>query len=414
MSTTRTRLICTTIAVAGALTVTGCTTSGTPTADYVAAANTTSDPEVTVADLDTGGYALVPSAPLPDETDNSKKQYLENRRLGDYVIFPTEADPRFADYSSGSGNVNDLSDFVTDGSPAIDGFVGGFAAHGGEHSSKNTFEISVLRFSSSEAVSTAARQLSDDQIKHPRTASFSGKPNKVTAYPMPTIPNTTGVRSSLDPAPASGETTLTGYTTHDEYVFITSVYGNEKASLPAIANAVTKQTALIDGYQPRDLKAPVPVDEHDIAVYALAPDAEDAEYTPSASRGLGVRAAAHYASDAMSQQTAYDIPNRHGVTDVGVWLTTVYRAPDATKAGGVVTDFVQALTYDNGTKADSPKGLPKAPCVSGVTAGGSATYTCWVQVGRYVGQAQGLELEKVQQQISAQYVILTQADQDAK
>lgn len=73
MSTTRTRLICTTIAVAGALTVTGCTTSGTPTADYVAAANTTSDPEVTVADLDTGGYALVPSAPLPDETDNSKK-----------------------------------------------------------------------------------------------------------------------------------------------------------------------------------------------------------------------------------------------------------------------------------------------------------------------------------------------------
>lgn len=67
------------------------------------------------------------------------------------------------------------------------------------------------------------------------------------------------------------------------------------------------------------------------------------------------------------------------------------------------------------TTVESPKGLPGASCTKGTTPAADTTYyRCYVQYGRYVGEVSSDSLTDVHQQASAQYVLLTKADPNAK
>jgi hypothetical protein len=96
-----------------------------------------------------------------------------------------------------------------------------------------------------------------------------------------------------------------------------------------------------------------------------------------------------------------------------VYKTTVYRSSDDSGAQKILTEFRNDLTSQGYAEAPTPQGLPDAVCVSKDTADGTQDY-CMVVNGRYVGEASGLDDKKdVDQQISAQYLILEQADQNA-
>ena len=79
----------------------------------------------------------------------------------------------------------------------------------------------------------------------------------------------------------------------------------------------------------------------------------------------------------------------------------------------IVDEFRNDLTSQGYVEAPSPQGLPDAVCLSNDTTDGTTDY-CLVVNGRYVGEAYGTDDKKdVDQQISAQYLILEQADQNA-
>ena len=104
-------------------------------------------------------------------------------------------------------------------------------------------------------------------------------------------------------------------------------------------------------------------------------------------------------TDAGSQHNAY-------------WLTSVYRASTGTAADTLASRFVTAATNDGWRRVASPRGLPIATCLTRDASSGSQN-ECYVVVGRYVGQSDDASATAAAQQISAQYLILTQADQNA-
>ncbi|MBC2637835.1 MULTISPECIES: hypothetical protein [unclassified Rhodococcus (in: high G+C Gram-positive bacteria)] len=75
--------------------------------------------------------------------------------------------------------------------------------------------------------------------------------------------------------------------------------------------------------------------------------------------------------------------------------------------------FVDDLTAPGGAAAPVPAGLPGAKCLAKDTTSGEENY-CYVVNGRYMGEAGGLDKKDVDQQISAQYLILEHADQNAE
>jgi len=90
-----------------------------------------------------------------------------------------------------------------------------------------------------------------------------------------------------------------------------------------------------------------------------------------------------------------------------------YRAKNDAGAQKIAEEFTNDLTSQGFTTAPSPQGLPGATCVTMDTVQGTSDY-CMVVNGRYVREASGLDNKKdVDQQISAQYLILEKADQDA-
>ena len=64
------------------------------------------------------------------------------------------------------------------------------------------------------------------------------------------------------------------------------------------------------------------------------------------------------------------------------------------------------------TQVDSPPGFPTATCLKDDTK--SNQFVCMMTLGRYYAQVEGQTLQSAQQAVSAQYLILTTADQNAR
>lgn len=87
---------------------------------------------------------------------------------------------------------------------------------------------------------------------------------------------------------------------------------------------------------------------------------------------------------------------------------------DARPAGAenIVSAFTSANLGGGGWVASaSLPGLPNATCQA--ARNGTPTRWCVVALGRYVGAASAKDETDAHRQISAQYVILTKADQNA-
>ncbi|QGP90555.1 hypothetical protein GKZ92_22805 (plasmid) [Gordonia sp. 135] len=392
------------VALSIAAVVAGCATDGQPVAA------TLTDPKVDTAALDTGDFPTRASAPFGRATDH---QLHEALRMGDYVVVPFEANPDLVTYEKPSGgfgtNQQDRSAFtdVTRISPTIaanDALLGGFVSSFGNLESTartNNREIlhnMVLRYRSPQDATAA-----QDSIYRIYQGVAAKKEPNMVVVPLESSPGTIvqyyqGVR----PPQSSDRTYVTAY---KDYVLIER-YRAPIAQIPAmdatVRDLISRQKTLLDEFTPTPGEQAPLLDPQSLLIYALpAGNAPGAVWGP---RGM-----AHRQDDPQDIFTVLD----ETTSQTAIQGSAVVRADNPQGARKVFDSFTNDMVNDGTyTPVDSPPAFPTATCLKDDTK--SNQFVCMMTLGRYYAQVEGQTLKSAQQAVSAQYLILTTADQNAR
>ncbi|MGU3436364.1 hypothetical protein ACNHUS_25520 [Actinomycetes bacterium M1A6_2h] len=391
-------------------------------------------PEIDIASLDTGDFPTDPSPPFGTVDSNDPViTDLEGQRMAEFVTIPFEVVPGATDPDRPTAVIRSAAslqepfggreDMGAASSTPEGGLISGFVATGSTVAVKNsdpktTITEMVLRYVSPAAATAAAQAMHD--VSHQPAAEFTRAFAPATVPELPASLASTwsyaGGDGVVGGAPSSG---LSVFTPHNAYVIYTnvSVPTQDAGTLPSIVNkALSLQLPLIDQFPPTPTRsqnggvAPtIQIDQNNILIYAI-PNTDEyqsfgtnrAVYGP---RGLALQ----FTDPALVLKTLQDVGSDHNAT----WKTTVTRAKTEDGAKKIINDFVNSDLSLGSQRDDSPKNLPIAQCVVKDETIGQVV-SCYVQVGRYVGQLTDLDKTTVDQAISAQYVILTKADQNAE
>lgn len=378
---------------------------------------------VDLAALDTGSY---PTSPAPEysRATPDKMVEVEGQRLAEFTVVPFEIDPELV--------VGKMPTMVMRSGKnlgvVISNGVGEIAANHNmlyghvSTATINTPKITdpsrtvvhaVMRFGTPEAAAAAAREMHTEIT----TVDEGGGIQKPETIDI--LPNT--LVSTLETDFAAGpEVSVNALTPHGDYLIYTwakAPAAQKDWTAQAVAKALSLQGPLIDKFpatptkEQNGGKAPeLPmVDQDKILIYAIPEEDAQAQLGDDLAV-YGPRGMSHRSTN---PPVTYRVLSETGSEHNAVAKTTVYRAKDNAGAQRIVEEFINDLTSQGFTPAPSPQGLPNAACVTNDTTNGTADY-CMVVKGRYVGEANGLDNKKdVDQQISAQYLILEKADQNA-
>jgi hypothetical protein len=383
-----------------------------------------SSSSVDPAALDTGTY---PTSPAPEFGRATQENILdvETQRLAEFVVVPFEVDPNLVTVKMPTMVIRssaNLSVVLNGAAPDIaknNGLLYGYVSTAATPTtaitdpSRSLVQM-VLRFSTPDGAAAAAQQMHTDLT----TVDADGT-GLDTAESIAILPNTLVSTSehSFDDGPT---TSVNAFTAHGDYLLYTyaSAPADQKDwTAQAVATALDQQGPLIDQFPAQPTKeqnggqsAEMPlIDQDKILIYAI-PEQDPQAQSGNDMASYGPRGMAHRSTN---PPLTYRVLDETGSEHNAVYKTTVYRASDDAGAQKIVTEFRNDLTSQGFVDAPTPQGLPDAVCVSKDTANGTQDY-CMVVNGRYVGEASALDNKKdVDQQISAQYLILEQADQNA-
>ena len=414
------------IACAGAV-LAGC---GTDTSDGLPVAKSGGDASaessaVDPAALDTGSY---PTSPAPEFGRATRDNILdvETQRLAEFVVVPFEVDPNLVTAKMPtmvirshenlgmvlSGNAADVAE--------THGMLYGYVSTAATSTtavtdpSRSLVQM-VLRFETSDSAAAAAQEM------HAGLTTVDSDGTGVeTPETIGILPNTL-VSTSEYTHSAGPEVSANAFTAHNNYLIYTwaKAPADEKEwTAQAVARALDLQGPLIDqfpaqptlaqnGGEPAELPM---IDQDKILLYAIPEEDEQAD-SGNDMASYGPRGMSHRSTN---PPLTYRVLTEAGSDHNAVYKTNVYRASDDAGAQMIVEEFRNDLTSQGYVEAPSPQGLPDAVCLSKDTTNGTTDY-CLVVNGRYVGEAYGTDDKKdVDQQISAQYLILEQADQNAE
>lgn len=404
--------------------IAGCTTQGEATS--VSASGPASEPSVDAAALDTGAYPTTPRPAFGKATQDNILQ-VEGQRMAQFVVVPFEIDDDLTNAKmptmviSGPSGLGMVLAPDTAKVPANEKMMMGFvdAAATSDESlragTKRALNNMVLRYLTPADARDAARQMAD--------ATAAG--DKARPTTLPGLPDTLVVQAGH-----GGNKQMMAFTPHNSYVlyqWFETTPSQQNMLEPTVRKALALQSALIDKFPATPTKdeakargitgssAPV-VDQNHVLIYALPyTDDEIKKGVKTALPGGSIRAV--YGPRGMAQMSSDPKTDFTMLTDVGatanaIEKSTVYRAstPDGAKT---IVDISLASSRSQGwADAAVPVGLPAAKCQSKMLDTGT-WYACYVQKGRYVGNYSAQNKKDVHQAISAQYVILTKADQNA-
>lgn len=386
-------------------------------ADGTAGEGSPAAADVDVRVLDTGDYPTQPAAPFGDASPEEVAP-VDGQRMAEFVVAPWEIDPELDDptlptfvlrnYKMLKGTFDEsVYEVPANASSAIYGFVSSAKtpSSGDRAAQGRALTNLVMRYTDQDAAKAAAQQMADAAAARPGAS----------ATDVAGLPDSYGIGGTQP----SGDATLAAFTPHGDYVLYTWVSApqDQAGGMQAtLARAVELQAPLIDRFprtptksQNGGVRPQLKIDQNDILVYAIPADADAP--AGDADRGVyGPRGMSHFYT---SPAEMYRILTEHGAEHSAIYKTTVYRASSDDDAADMQSEF-DAVSRNNGwTPAPSPQGLPNASCLT-KTAEFGEQFSCSVQVGRYLGEATGLDdRADVHRQISAQYLILTEADQTA-
>jgi hypothetical protein len=403
----------------------GCSTRDSTDASAVASSDTgdQSTAAIDPAALDTGDYPTTPAAPFGLATLDTLLD-VETQRLAEFVTVPFEVDPELTDVknptmvlrtpSNLAAVLNEGVAQIASDNTMLYGYVTTAAVpKPSPNDSTRSLVNAVIRFGTTEAAAAAARQMHDNL-----TTVDSGSGLETPAS-IDVLPDTLVSTQRTD---FSGpEVAVNAFTAHGTYVLYTYAKSPEAQkdwTATAVAKALSLQAPLIDRFpgtptreQNGGERPDYPLmDQDKILIYAI-PEADPQAQGGDDMAVYGPRGMAHRSSN---PPLTYKVLTETGSEHNASYKTTVYRADDEAGAQRILNEFVDDQLSNGYTEAPTPQGLPTARCVSRETSQGPQEH-CMVANGRYVGEASGLDNKTdVDQRISAQYLILNWADQNAK
>ena len=393
------------VLVASALVVAACgnSTGGTAGSDAASSSAATTSAPPAVVDpklLDVGNYPTVPFPPLGAAGTPEAGAAADAKQMANFVVGPWEIDEKL---------INPYLDsfYVIDAAPALmglgpetvaaaagkRGLINGFASER-QDTDKAVMVNAVLRFPDPGAAAAAATDMGDASTKF----AIAGSTPTVVAIPG----HPDAVASTYPFTPHGSDktrATIRSFTPHGPFVlmqFVQSVDGVDAAAA-LVAKAIDAQGPSIDQFKaaPPDALAAVPVDPTGLLAKTLP--------TTSAARAKNavydVRGAAHFQTDPIASTKLFE---DNGVSEVAMAKTNVYQAKNAAGAIAITDSFGMEVTAE-GTAAAAPvPEIPHSHCM-----GFPKGFYCVAPAGEYAIEARGEQLPDVQQQVSAQYVILT-------
>lgn len=426
-----------TAAVIVGTTLVSCTSEGQPNP---VADSSSAKPTVDLAALDTGSY---PTEPRPefgvaDDKDWNHFVRVEGQRMAQFTVLPVEVDPGLVDaalqLTTPIASGANLDGLIYDGASKIaanNELVSGFstkAASDDDPKNMRSLQIMVLRYFTPETAQAAAGQLTDGFAEFAR--------QKGADPVVGTLSGVNGAQTVATSLPESngGGDYLHTFTPHGVYVIFTWASAPSAQQAEAMTRkAIPLQEKLIDqfprtltakerrarGLDPKNLEFPVE-DQNKILIYALPHSDEDLNSSDPTAGGkvfinhalravYGPRGLAHFTTDS---ENTFTILKNAGSTANAVERSFVYRAETDEKAQELADAY--AKSDGDPVAIAPPPGLTEdqAHCTS-IPGVSSTYYQCIVRVGRYVADVHSNNKGDVYQQASAQYLILTKADQNA-
>jgi hypothetical protein len=391
--------------VAGALVVVACGNTGhtNGTSPAPGTATTTSVPPPAIVSpslLHAGTYPTAPRPPLGTAGDPATGAVVDAQYMADFVVGPWDVDENLiTPYLDSYYVLNAPNALLQLGPEAIaaaagrHGFVDGFAS-AREEVDKSAMVNAVLRFADPAEAAAAITEMGDAVAKQPiqgatpTRASIPGHPDSV-AFTYPFTPHGSD----------RTRTTVRSFTVHGPYVLmqlVQSVDGLDRATA-LVGKAIDAQGPSIDQFKAADPSAlaAVPLDLTGLLAKTLP-----APGTTTAKNAVyGTRGAMHFQSNPVASATLF---KDTGVTEVAMGRTNVYQAKDARAAVTVTNSFGQEISAEGTKAADPVPALPDSRCLAFPKG-----FYCVAPAGRYAIEARSAQLADVQQQVAAQYVILT-------
>lgn len=418
------------VAACAALALAGCGSSDDPSA-----APESSEPVADEALLDTGDYPTAPQEPF-GEANSDEILDFESQRLAEYLPLPFEMSPELTERGSTPLQTIRASAQVYGGDAehAInkENVMGyGFIALGqtpsadsSQDATQKQFRHQVTRFLPPGGADKTADELKNYYLTGEVTAE--GAENAEPPSDLGTsidVPGHPEARAIVRKGYDEGKLLVISETPRGEYLYTdvaTVPEAGVQWALETIAHTIDIQNPVIDQFygaettwNPRPegaAKINRTIDQDHVLIYAI-PDPDDDSNMAGAGRAVyGPRGMAQYTEN---QKAVYDALTEAGAEHNAMWDTTVYRAADDAKAEKLFDELVRIELDGGAHETEPPVGLPNATCIAKAESSGMVD-TCYVRNGRYIGSSWGLDdKEKAHQQISAQYLILKQADQNA-
>ena len=366
------------------------------------AAATTSAPPAVVDPklLDVGNYPTVPFPPLGAAGSAEAGALADAKQMADFVVGPWEIDASVINpYLDSFYVINGATALLQLGPETVaaaagrHGFINGFASER-QATDKIVLVNAVLRFPDPAAAAAASTDMGD------AAATFPIAGVTPTVVPIPGHPDSVASTYPFTPHGSDqSRATIRSFTPHGPYVlmqFVQTIDGVEHAA-ELVAKTIDAQGPSIDQFKAADPGAldAVPLDPTGLLAKALpttqGATAKNAVYD--------TRGAAHFQSDPIASTKLF---KDNGVTEVVMAKTNVYQAKDAAGAVAITDSFGMEVTAE-GTKPAAPvPAIPHSHCMAFPKG-----FYCVAPAGRYAIEARGEQLRDVQQQVAAQYVILT-------
>lgn len=393
--------------LASALLVAACGGQGTGPTDSAGGSSTATTsqttPPVSPDKLNPGRYSTKPLAPMGKAGTPERGAVLQAQQMADYVVGPWEVDKAMIDpyldtyyVMSGPAQLSSLGPQATADAATRHGMVNGFGS-ARENPDKAAMLNAVLRFPDPASATAASRDMNVAASAQP----ISGAQPEPVAIPG----HQDAAASTYTYTPRDSDrprTFVRAYTPHGQFVlmqFAQSVDGVGGASA-LVAKAIDLQGKLIDGFTPADVTALADVEVDPTGLLARTLPLPTAEASPIKNAVYGPRGASHFQSNPVASTTLFDDTR---VTAVSMAGANVYEAHDNPSARMIINSFNQEVSGMAGaTQAAPVPEIPESHCMAFPQA-----FYCVAPADKYAIEIRGAKFEDVQQQVAAQYIILT-------
>jgi hypothetical protein len=390
------------VLVVSALVLAACGTDARGADPAPGTAVTTSAPPAVVNPklLDVGNYPTVPFPPMGTAGNPDAGAIADAKQMADFVVGPWEIDDSLiSPYLDSFYLINGVAALLQLGPETVaaaagkHGMINGFASER-QATDKIVMVNAVLRFPDPAAATAASADMGDAAVKFP----IAGATPTVVAIPG----HPDSVASTYPFTPHGSDqtrATIRSFTPHGPYVlmqFVQAVDGVDHAAA-LVAKAIDAQGPSIDRFKAADPSA--------LAAFPLYPTGLLAKALPTTNGAAAknavydIHGAAHFQTDPIASTKLF---TNSGVSEVAMAKTNVYQAKDEAGARAITDSFGMEVTAEGTKAADPVPALPNSHCM-----GFPKGFYCVAPAGRFAIEARGEQLRDVQQQVAAQYVILT-------